>query len=202
MKELIKIETKGSSQVVSARELHKFLDVQSEFPKWCSRMFEYGFVENQDFTEVIVKNDDNRKGGKSTLIDYALTLDCAKQIAMLQRNDKGKEARQYFIACEKSLATAQIAQTKVYATEMPHVRRGLEIGKELGVLEVKKLELKYELGILHKLPHSCKFCGKESKNYHANTQHENYCTQNPVALLSPNAQAKAYATSKKGGEIC
>jgi anti-repressor protein len=200
MKELIKIETKGSSQVVSARELHKFLNIDTKFTTWCERMFDYGFVENQDYLLVSQKRETNNpKNPTTTETDYALTLDCAKQIAMLQRNEKGKEARQYFIQCEKTLA---VVRTEVRTTALPHVLRSLEIGKELEVLELAKVELKKELAVLHRLAHGCRFCGKMNKSYFANLQHENYCKENPVALLSPNAQAKAYATSKKGGELC
>lgn len=100
-KELIRIRENNGQKVVSARELYAFLEVQTQFTKWCSRMFEYGFEEHKDYTEVTVKNDCNLQGGKSTLTDYALTLDCAKEISMLQRNEKGKEARRYFIEVEK-----------------------------------------------------------------------------------------------------
>lgn len=107
MESLIHItKTPNGEQAVSARELYQFLEIQTEFAKWTVRMFEYGFSDNLDYTKVIVKNDDNSKGGKSTLIDYALTLDTAKEIAMLQRSEKGKQARQYFIDCEKQLKNA------------------------------------------------------------------------------------------------
>ncbi len=99
MKELIKIETKGSSQVVSARELHKFLESAERFSKWFDRMKEYGFELNEDYTPYFLVHPQNKQENE----DYAITLDCAKQIAMLQRNEKGREARQYFIACEKEL---------------------------------------------------------------------------------------------------
>lgn len=104
MNELIRVsENENGQQVVSARDLYDFLEVKTEFTKWCERMFEYGFSEHQDYQKVIVKNDDNLKGGKSTLIDYVLTIDASKEIAMLQRSEKGKQARVYFIECEKRL---------------------------------------------------------------------------------------------------
>ena len=104
MNELIKIATNEQGlKVVSARELYEFLEPKTEFSKWCLRMFEYGFEGDRDYVQVAVKNDDNLKGGRSTIIDYALTLDAAKEIAMLQRTERGKQARLYFIACEKEL---------------------------------------------------------------------------------------------------
>jgi phage anti-repressor protein len=99
---LIRVEQKNGNNVVSARELYQFLQVQTDFTDWCKRMFEYGFIENQDFA-ILLKNGEN-KISKSNPIDYALTLDTAKEIAMIQRTEKGKQARQYFIECEKKLS--------------------------------------------------------------------------------------------------
>ena len=102
MTELIKITTNESgNQVVSARELHKFLEVETRFNDWISRMMNYGFVENVDY-QVLLKNEYNLSGGRPST-DYALTLDTAKEISMIQRSEKGKLARQYFIECEKRL---------------------------------------------------------------------------------------------------
>ncbi len=102
MKELIKIQEQNGNSVVSARELHTFLEVTERFNSWCNRMFEYGFTKDTDFTSVktftLVNN-----GAKKALDDYALTIDTAKEISMLQRSEKGKQARRYFIECEKQL---------------------------------------------------------------------------------------------------
>jgi phage anti-repressor protein len=108
--ELIKISVNAEGQtVVSARDLHAFLEVKTEFAKWCERMFEYDFRENIDFNSV--KIDEVRIEGSRTvkreIIDYALTLNCAKEIAMIQRNERGKQARQYFIDCEMKLKAVQ-----------------------------------------------------------------------------------------------
>lgn len=107
-KPLIKISKREGQQVVSARELHSFLDVETPFRKWIERMFDYGFEENEDF----VRADKNVRqvSGSKNLKEYALTLDCAKEISMIQRNDKGKQARKYFIEVEKS-ALNQVSVT-------------------------------------------------------------------------------------------
>lgn len=103
MQALIKISaTEQGSQAVSAKELYEFLEIKRDFSNWCKGMFEYGFEEGKDFTPILVKST----GGRPS-IDYALTLDTAKEIAMLQRTDKGKQARQYFIECEKQLKENQ-----------------------------------------------------------------------------------------------
>ena len=103
MNELIKIEVKDGQQLASGRELHKFLEIGTEYMKWFSRMINYGFVENIDFI-VIVKNDedDTAFGGIRKSTDHLIKLNMAKEISMLQRNEKGKEARTYFIKCEEA----------------------------------------------------------------------------------------------------
>ena len=103
MNELIKIEVKDGQQLANGRELHKFLEIGTEYMKWFSRMINYGFVENVDFI-VIVKNDedDTAFGGIRKSTDHLIKLNMAKEISMLQRNEKGKEARTYFIKCEEA----------------------------------------------------------------------------------------------------
>ena len=103
MQELIKITTTESgSQVVSARELHKFLEVKTQFKDWIKRRIdEYEFIENQDF-EVSLIFEQNSKGGRPSK-EYTLSIDMAKELSMIERSDKGKLARQYFIECERKL---------------------------------------------------------------------------------------------------
>ena len=101
MNEIIKINTNENAEpVVSGRELHERLGIETPYTKWISRMCEYGFVENADFlvTDIFVHNS---KGGKQSKTDHILKLDMAKEISMLQRNEKGKKIRQYFIEIEK-----------------------------------------------------------------------------------------------------
>lgn len=100
MKELIKISEQNGKQAVSARELHELLNVKKDFSDWCKRMFSYGFIENKDFTPIWGKST----GGRPST-DYALTIECAKEISMLQRTERGKQARQYFIEVEKKYNT-------------------------------------------------------------------------------------------------
>lgn len=85
--------------IVSGRTLHKELGVQTEYKKWFGRMAEYGFTEGDDFVRVTQKWD--TPGGIQNVTDHALKLDMAKEIAMIQRTEKGKEVRQYFIQVER-----------------------------------------------------------------------------------------------------
>lgn len=87
-------------QTVNARELHAFLEVGKVFAAWIQeRIEQFGFVENQDFI-VISETGKNPKGGRPSK-EYFLALDMAKELSMVERNAKGKQARQYFIQCER-----------------------------------------------------------------------------------------------------
>ncbi len=98
--ELIKINKENNT--VSARELHEFLGVNTQFTIWFNRMCEYGFIDGTDYRAIIQKRL-TAQNNTTTFLNYEITLDMAKEISMLQRTDKGKQARQYFINCEKKL---------------------------------------------------------------------------------------------------
>ena len=96
MNELLKLNYDNEKITLSARELHDFLEIGSHFKDWFPRMCEYGFKENEDFCSILSEST----GGRPS-IDYQITLDMAKELAMIQRTEKGKQARQYFIQIEK-----------------------------------------------------------------------------------------------------
>lgn len=103
MDELIKTTTNERSEIiVSGRELHTFLEISTKYMDWMKRMIEYGFSESVDFS-VFLKNehDVTAFGGYRKITDHAITLDMAKEISMIQRNEKGKQARQYFLHLER-----------------------------------------------------------------------------------------------------
>ena len=92
----------GLVATVNARDLHAFLEVGKDFATWVkSRIEQYGFVENADFVTFEAAPQNGGAGNRGIRIEYALTLDMAKELAMVERNDKGKQARQYFIECER-----------------------------------------------------------------------------------------------------
>lgn len=94
-------------QLVDARLLHDFLGVVSRFADWIkNRINEYEFAKDQDYVEVFLKNEKNPKGGRPS-IDYHLTLDMAKELSMVERNEKGRQARRYFIECERQALAFQ-----------------------------------------------------------------------------------------------
>lgn len=105
MNELIKTFKQDDGTVaVDARDLHDFLEVGKDFSNWFKGMIEYGFTEGQDFTPISAKS----RGGRPR-IEYAMTLDMAKELSMIQRTPRGKQARQYFIAAEKRLKRLEVA---------------------------------------------------------------------------------------------
>lgn len=120
MNELIKVDYSTDRPTISARELHEFLEVKTAYKDWFPRMCEYGFAEGQDFCSFLSEST----GGRPAQ-DAQLTIDMAKEICMLQRNDKGKQARQYFLQLErdwnspeKVMARAlQIADHKIHRLE-------------------------------------------------------------------------------------
>lgn len=98
MNELLKIDLNENQEpIISGRELHEVLEVKTKYKDWFPRMVEYGFIEDVDYTPLIFEHPQN----KQPTIDHALKLDMAKEIAMIQRNEKGKQIRQYFIEVEK-----------------------------------------------------------------------------------------------------
>ena len=100
MNELINVTLNDSHEpVVSGRQLHEALGVKTKYADWFNRMIEYGFTENQDF--LLLKNEQQTGRGGHNKVDHVIKLDMAKEIAMIQRTDKGKEVRQYFIQVEK-----------------------------------------------------------------------------------------------------
>lgn len=134
MKDLIKIEiNKNQEPVVNGRELHKALEIKTEYKKWFERMKDYGFTENTDFIRVTQKC--HTLGGEQEMVNHAIKLDMAKEIAMIQRNEKGKEVRQYFIQVEKDFNSPE----KIMA-------RALKIAEnKLNVLQLENAEQKKTL---------------------------------------------------------
>ncbi|MCU7559101.1 antA/AntB antirepressor family protein [Riemerella anatipestifer] len=100
--ELIKITEHNGNSAVSARELYQFLESKQQFSDWIqNRIRDYGFIEGQDF-EVFHNSMKNPSGGRPT-VEYAISLDMAKELSMVERTEKGKQARRYFIECERRL---------------------------------------------------------------------------------------------------
>lgn len=139
MEEIIKITEHNGKRAVNARELHQFLESKYQFANWIQeRITKYGFVENQDY-EVFKENLKNSNGGRPQ-IEYAISVDMAKELSMVENNEKGRIARKYFIECEKIAREVAVAS---YQIEDPIKRaeRWIEEQKEKKALEAKNLEM-------------------------------------------------------------
>ena len=149
MNELIPLQPQtingNAVETVNARTLHEFLQSKQDFSTWIkNRISEYDFVENQDFV-VFHKKVENPNGGRPSQ-EYYITLDMAKELSMVERNEKGKQARKYFIECEKKLTQpkpmTQIELIALIANQMAEQeRKSLELDNRLQVVEQKQQQL-------------------------------------------------------------
>lgn len=131
MNALIPIREEEGRQAVSGRDLHAFLELGRDYSTWFRSMIDYGFSEGQDFTPVRVESSGGRPG-----VDHALTLDMAKELAMIQRTPKGKEARQYFIEVERQFRQTP-ALPRTYAEAL---RELADTAERTAALEAKAAE--------------------------------------------------------------
>lgn len=140
MQELItlhNIEFDGTEQqTVNARELHAFLEVGKDFSTWLKdRIEKYGFVEDLDFVKIDSPKLGNQRGGDRRSIEYHISLSMAKELCMVERNEKGKQARLYFIECEK------IAKQKTQPIAIPQtLPEALRLAADLAEKNQKLLE--------------------------------------------------------------
>lgn len=132
MNELIKVVYDNDQPTVSGRDLHEFLEVKTAYKDWFPRMVEYGFTDGVDFCSILSEST----GGRPAT-DHQLTIDMAKELCMIQRNERGKQARQYFLQLErdwnspeKVMARAlKIADRKILYLESENVRQKQLIGE-------------------------------------------------------------------------
>lgn len=137
MKELIKVSTGGNDITLSGRELHEFLEIGTEFRKWFPRMVEYGFTENIDYRRVSQKCP--TLGGDQEKVDYEIKLDMAKEIAMIQRSEKGKQARQYFLQVEKAWNSPEMVMKRALEIANQQVENlKLQNAEQIKVIEGQK----------------------------------------------------------------
>ena len=142
MNELIPVTRQdiGSAlvQTVSARELHAFLEVGKVFAAWIQeRIEQYGFSQGVDF-EVFSNSGNNPKGGRPSN-EYAITLDMAKELSMVERNEKGRQARRYFIECERKLQSMAVLPD--FTNPVVAARAWIELYEAKDLAEKTKAEI-------------------------------------------------------------
>lgn len=137
MNELLKVNYDNDRITLSARELHKFLGVTERFGNWFERMNQYGFQESIDYLGRKVFNTQAHQ----ELQDYEITLDMAKEIAMIQRSDKGKEVRQYFLELERRWNSPEAVMNRALEYSRKQVKALMEEKQGL-IKENKELQPK------------------------------------------------------------
>lgn len=131
MDQLIKLNYESEQPTVSAKELHEVLEVGTALKDWMPRMIEYGFEEGKDFSSKMSEST----GGRPSK-EYELSVDMAKQICMIQRTDKGKQCRQYFIDLEKAWNTPE----RIMERALQIANRHLEEFKKQNTVLIAKVE--------------------------------------------------------------
>lgn len=133
MNELLRVNYDSDRITLSARELHEFLGIKTSFKDWFPRMCEYGFNESQDFNPL--KNERVQFEGdrqvKRTVQDYQITLDMAKEIAMIQRSEKGKQVRQYFLELERKWNSPEAVMNRALEYSRKQVQALLKTNEKL-----------------------------------------------------------------------
>lgn len=129
MNELIKINYDSDRPTVLARDLHEALKVETRYNDWFKRMCEYGFTEDIDFYSNLSKTSD---GGRPKQ-DHQLTIPMAKEICMLQRNEKGKMFRQYFIQIEESWNSPEMVMSRALKMAESQIKQLSAINSQLKV---------------------------------------------------------------------
>jgi len=131
MNELIKINYESDRPTVLARDLHEFLEVKTAYKDWFPRMCEYGFAEGEDYCSFLSDRSDGLPGKPRQ--DAQLTIDMAKEICMLQRNEKGKQARQYFLQLERKWNSPEAVMSRALRMAEERLERFKAINANLSV---------------------------------------------------------------------
>ena len=138
MNNLIKIEHREGQQLASGRDLHTFLELKTPYTQWIERMLEYGFIENTDYILVSQKSESSNITGVKVIQDHLMTIAMAKEISMLQRNEKGKLARQYFIKCEEAWNSPEMILARANQIQAKMIE---DSTKKIQLLETKIEEM-------------------------------------------------------------
>nr|DAT81674.1 MAG TPA: AntA/AntB antirepressor [Caudoviricetes sp.] len=144
--ELIKVFKKDNKEMASGRELHEYLGVGRRFTTWIQgRIAEYGFEENVDFVVNRSFSQNGEKGGRP-LEDYLITLDMAKELCMLEKNELGRKARKYFIERDKKLTAIENDIRRQINNGAIHGAQGKEFAKYPHAYVDELLNKAYVLG--------------------------------------------------------
>lgn len=205
MNELLKIEVnENQEQVVSGRLLHEFLEIKTPYHIWIKRMIEYGFTENIDFIPHEQKCSSGGASGIKVIQDHILKLSMAKELCMLARNEKGKQARLYFIRCEEAwnsqeavLSRALVIANKTLASANKQI---LQLTTENAVMKPKAdyFDELVDRNTLTNFRETAKLLHKGQKFFINWLLDRKFIFRNTKGKLQPYAQFIANADNNKG----
>lgn len=158
----IAVAENNGIQTVSARDLYKRLEITDRFNRWFESICKYGFYENEDFTSVKTSTLVNN-GAERELDDYAISIEMAKQICMLQRSDKGKLYREYFLKLERAWNSPEAVMSRA----LQIANRTLEDAKRKIEVQQKQIEVMTPKAIVYdEFVSRDKFCNfRDGSNY-------------------------------------
>lgn len=208
--EIIRISYNNEQPTVLGRDLHEALEVKSDYSTWFKRMTEYGFDENKDFVCSTNLGSEHQRGGQNK-IDHQLTIAMAKEICMLQRSEKGKMFRQYFIAVEEQWNTPeavmaralQFANKQLEAVKVQNIQLTETIAvQSQQIAELQPKASYYDLVLnckdLMSVSEIAKDYGKSAKwlNNYLHEKGVQYKQGNKIWLLYQKYAVKGYTSTK------
>lgn len=166
MNELIKVNYNSDQPTVLGRDLHELLEVKTAYKDWFPRMCEYGFIEGVDFSSILSEST----GGRPRA-DHQLTIPMAKEICMLQRNEKGKQARQYFIQLESAWNTPEAVMARALKmadkqiTHLRHANSELTVKNQIMAPKADYFDELVERNLLTNFRETAKQLGVKEKEF-------------------------------------
>ena len=205
MNELLKIEVnENQEQVIRGRLLHEFLEIKERYTQWFNRMISYGFVENVDYFPVSEKTESGGASGFKVIQNHVLKLSMAKELCMLARNEKGKQARQYFIKCEEAwnsqeavLSRALVIANKTLASANKQI---LQLTTENAVMKPKAdyFDELVDRNTLTNFRETAKLLHEKQNKFVNWLLDRKFVYRNAKGKLQPYAQFIANADNSKG----
>ncbi|WP_297133354.1 antA/AntB antirepressor family protein [Terrisporobacter sp.] len=178
--------------IVSARQLHEFLEIGTEFRKWFPRMIEYGFEEYVDYIRVSQKC--HTLGGTQNIVDYALKIDMAKEICMIQRSEKGKQAREYFIKLEKKYNSPEAVLIRLLEMTQNNysklIKKSINIQNEIP--DEKPTDYRIQSDLLTNFRDTAKLLGTRVSLLVSWLILNNYCYRDKKGAIKPMANSMEY----------
>ena len=189
MNDLMKVDYSNERPTVLGRELHAALGIETRYNDWFPRMAEYGFEEGKDYCSILSNGDGFGKAATKT--DHQLTLDMAKELCMIQRTDKGKECRQYFLELERKWNSPEIVMARALQFSQKKVQE-----LEAATSEMKPKAEYYDALVdrngLMSLRDTAKLLEVGEREFIITLMERGYLYRNPKKKLMP------YAAKNKG----